>query len=76
MALAGAVLQGLFRNPLVDPGLIGVSSGAALGAALFIVLVPGAGPLEVYALPLFAFLGGFSPPPSSGAWPKAPGGPK
>lgn len=58
LALAGAVLQGLFRNPLVDPGLIGVSSGAALGAALFIVLVPGAGPLEVYALPLFAFLGG------------------
>ena len=32
LALAGAVLQGLFRNPLVDPGLIGVSSGAALGA--------------------------------------------
>ncbi|MFC0595674.1 FecCD family ABC transporter permease [Thermus composti] len=58
LALAGAVLQGLFRNPLVDPGLIGVSSGAALGAALFIVLVPGAGVLETYALPLFAFLGG------------------
>ncbi|AEV15253.1 Hemin transport system permease protein hmuU [Thermus sp. CCB_US3_UF1] len=58
LALAGAVLQGFFRNPLVDPGLIGVSSGAALGAALFIVLVPGAGNLEVYALPLFAFLGG------------------
>ncbi len=58
LALAGAVLQGLFRNPLVDPGLIGVSSGAALGAALFIVLIPGAGALETYALPLFAFLGG------------------
>ena len=58
LALAGAVLQGLFRNPLVDPGLIGVSSGAALGAAIFIVLLPGAGPLETYALPLFAFLGG------------------
>ncbi|KHG64468.1 hemin ABC transporter permease [Thermus sp. 2.9] len=58
LALAGAVLQGLFRNPLVDPGLIGVSSGAALGAAIFIVLWPWAGVLEVYALPLFAFLGG------------------
>jgi len=58
LALAGAALQGLFRNPLVDPGLIGVSSGAALGAAIFIVLLPGAGPLETYALPLFAFLGG------------------
>ncbi|MGC8905325.1 FecCD family ABC transporter permease [Thermus sp.] len=60
LALAGAVLQGLFRNPLVDPGLIGVSSGAALGAALFIVLIPGAGALETYALPLSAFLGGLA----------------
>ena len=38
LALTGAVMQGLFRNPLADPGLIGVSSGAALGAALVIVL--------------------------------------
>ena len=37
LAVSGAVLQGLFRNPLVDPGLIGVSSGASLGAALCIV---------------------------------------
>ncbi len=58
LAIAGAVLQGLFRNPLVDPGLIGVSSGAALGAALFIVLVPGSASLEAYALPVWAFLGG------------------
>lgn len=34
MGLAGAALQGLLRNPLVDPGLIGASQGAALGAAL------------------------------------------
>src|SRR5690349_7749630 len=32
LAVAGALMQGLFRNPLADPGLIGVSSGAALGA--------------------------------------------
>lgn len=38
LALTGAVMQGLFRNPLADPGLIGVSSGAALGAAVTIVL--------------------------------------
>ncbi|HDZ55764.1 MAG TPA: iron ABC transporter permease [Pseudomonas xinjiangensis] len=38
LALTGAAMQGLFRNPLADPGLIGVSSGAALGAALAIVL--------------------------------------
>ena len=33
LGLSGAVAQGLFRNPLADPGLIGVSSGAALAAA-------------------------------------------
>ena len=40
LALSGAVLQGLFRNPLADPGIIGVSGGAALGAGLAIVLLP------------------------------------
>lgn len=39
LALCGAVMQGLFRNPLADPGIIGVSSGAALGAALSMVLL-------------------------------------
>ncbi|WP_421718467.1 FecCD family ABC transporter permease [Algiphilus sp.] len=38
LAVAGAILQGLFRNPLADPGLIGVSAGAALGAVAVIVL--------------------------------------
>ncbi|MDD3609586.1 MAG: iron ABC transporter permease [Halothiobacillaceae bacterium] len=65
MALAGAAMQGLFRNPLADPGIVGVSSGAALGAVGWIVLagqIPllGAlgGWLGAYALPAFAFLGG------------------
>lgn len=40
LALCGAVLQGLFRNPLADPGIIGVSGGAALGAGVAIVLLP------------------------------------
>src|SRR3546814_18062445 len=44
LAVAGAMLQGLFRHPLADPGLIGVSSGSALGAVSMIVL--GAGPLR------------------------------
>ena len=63
LAVAGASLQGLFRNPLADPGLIGVSTGAALGAALVIVL-GGTWSLGVYAglldllLPLAAFSGG------------------
>jgi len=38
LGVSGAALQGLFRNPLADPGLIGVSAGAALGAAFVIVL--------------------------------------
>lgn len=38
LAVAGAAMQGLFRNPLADPGLIGVSSGAALGAGIAIAL--------------------------------------
>ena len=60
LALAGAVLQGLFRNPLADPGLIGVSSGAALGAIAMIVLgsalaIPPS--VTPYALPLSAVTG-------------------
>ena len=47
LGIAGAAMQGLFRNPLADPGLIGVSSGAGMGAAMWIVfgahLVPNAG---------------------------------
>ncbi|MBA1276979.1 iron chelate uptake ABC transporter family permease subunit [Pseudomonas sp. MTM4] len=62
LALAGVAMQGLFRNPLADPGLIGVSSGAALGAAMTIVggeLIGGISPLlEPYLLSLSAFVGG------------------
>ncbi|WP_273430183.1 iron ABC transporter permease [Chitinibacter tainanensis] len=38
LALAGAVMQALFRNPLAEPGLVGISSGASLGAVCAIVL--------------------------------------
>lgn len=41
LAASGAVFQGVFRNPLVNPGLLGVSNGASFGAALAIVLVGG-----------------------------------
>jgi iron complex transport system permease protein len=41
LAVSGAVLQALFRNPLADPGLLGVSAGGGLGAGLAIVLLPG-----------------------------------
>ncbi len=64
LATAGAMMQGLFRNPLADPGVIGVSSGAALAAIATIALGNvWAAPLMklfgVYALPLSAFIGGF-----------------
>ncbi len=38
LAVGGALMQGLFRNPIVEPGLIGTSAGAAFGAALYFVL--------------------------------------
>lgn len=60
LAVAGAALQGLFRNPLAEPSLIGVSSGAALGAISIIVLGPSLAipaVLEPYALPLAAVAG-------------------
>lgn len=41
LALSGAAMQSIFRNPLVEPGLLGVASGAALGAMLAIVLGDG-----------------------------------
>lgn len=58
LAAAGAVMQGVFRNPLAEPGVIGVSSGAAVGAACAIVFsLTFLGPLT---LPVMAFLGGLA----------------
>ena len=63
LAVAGVTLQGLFRNPLADPGLVGVSTGAATAAAAFIVLGWPlfeylSAPLLRHALPIAAFAGG------------------
>lgn len=65
LAVAGSVMQGLFRNPLADPGLIGIASGAALGAIVWIVLAsyfPWLAALKLifggYTLPMMAFAGG------------------
>lgn len=63
LAVAGAMMQGLFRNPLADPGLIGVSAGAALAAVATIALGnsflgPVIKPFGIYAPPFAAFLGG------------------
>lgn len=63
LAMSGAIMQGLFRNPLADPGLIGVSAGAALFAVAMIAFgetyVPALKALlGVHALPAAAFFGG------------------
>ncbi len=62
LASAGAIMQGLFRNPLADPSLVGVSSGAGLAAAATIVigdkfLAASIGQVPFEILPLTAFLG-------------------
>jgi len=63
LAVSGAVMQGLFRNPLADPSLIGVSSGAALAAVITIVLgstvfSAWSDWLGAFLLPAAAFAGG------------------
>ena len=55
LGTSGAVMQGIFSNPLADPGLIGISSGAATGAVVSIAL--GAAGASMFAMPAFAFCG-------------------
>ncbi|ODP98817.1 iron ABC transporter permease [Salinivibrio kushneri] len=59
LAVCGALMQGLFRNPLADPGIIGVSGGASLGGALGLLLLSfGSINLAFHlSVPLFAFFG-------------------
>ncbi len=64
LAVSGALMQGLFRNPLADPGIVGVGAGAGLGAVLAIVLgglLPAglAAWLGPHLVPFAAFLGGW-----------------
>ncbi len=56
LSTAGASFQGIFRNPLAEPYLLGVSAGAGLGATIAIVVKPLAS-LGIYTLPLLAFVG-------------------
>ena len=55
LGASGTVMQGIFSNPLADPGIIGVSSGAAVGAVIAISL--GLSEESMFFLPMFAFLG-------------------
>lgn len=58
LAMSGAAMQGLFRNPLADPSLIGVTAGASLGAALVIVM--GGGLLQGYTALTLVSAGAFA----------------
>lgn len=55
LAIAGAMLQGVMQNPLADPGVIGITSGAGIMAVLVMVVFPG----YILYLPLAAFFGAF-----------------
>lgn len=54
LGVSGCVLQGIFRNPLASPDIIGISSGASLGAAISIIFFSG----NLFFTQAFAFLGG------------------
>ncbi|MEJ6080696.1 iron ABC transporter permease [Vibrio sp. 1-Bac 57] len=55
LALCGLIMQGMFRNPLASPSVLGVSSGASLGAVIAIYF--GFSLFSAWAIPLFAFIG-------------------
>lgn len=57
LAAAGAAFQGLFRNPMADPYVLGASSGASVGAALAVIFAPALGFLGLGTVPVAAFAG-------------------
>lgn len=57
LASSGVIFQGLFRNPMADPFVIGVSAGAAFGATIAIVFVRNIGPVGISTTTIFAFAG-------------------
>lgn len=65
LSVSGVLMQGLFRNPIVEPGLVGTSSGAAFGAAIVFVIAEKFSPgvksmLGPFLMPVMAFLGGLT----------------
>ena len=59
LALSGAILQGITRNDLADPGIIGINSGAGVAIAIFFLFFPIEAGSFVYFLPVVAFVGAF-----------------
>lgn len=60
LGASGVVMQAFFRNPLASPGLLGVSSGGALGAVAVLALGPALGLAALWALPVASALGAFA----------------
>lgn len=57
LALSGAILQGITRNDLADPGIIGINSGAGVAVAIFFLFVPIEAGKLTYLIPVVAFIG-------------------
>ncbi|MED4534651.1 iron ABC transporter permease [Metabacillus fastidiosus] len=57
LALSGAILQGITRNDLAEPGILGINSGAGVAVALFFLFFPIQSGSFIYLLPLVAFIG-------------------
>ncbi|RRJ65791.1 iron ABC transporter permease [Paenibacillus oralis] len=57
LALSGAILQGITRNELADPGIVGINSGAGVGVTVFFIFAPIDVKSFVYMIPLMAFAG-------------------
>lgn len=58
LAVSGGVLQGITRNPLAEPAILGINAGAGLMVTLFVAFFPVASGMPIYALPLLALTGG------------------
>lgn len=57
LAVSGCIFQGISRNPLADPGVLGINAGAGLAVTLFISFYPTAAAAPVYLMPLLALVG-------------------
>ncbi len=60
LASSGVIFQGIFRNPMADPYIIGVSAGASFGATIGMLVVTGIRILNISSVSLFAFIGAVS----------------
>lgn len=60
LAISGAILQSITKNPLSDPGVLGIHAGAGLMVVVYVMYFSSESTSFIYIIPLFAFVGGFS----------------